>query len=161
MRRLNVQPNNIWNMDETGLRFQHKAPKVVAEKGTKRLYHRASDSKETVTVVASVNAAGKAMPSLPIVKGKTEMSVTNFATFLGPPEAKWTHQTKGWTDNSLGVEWFKQVFLQNCGKERPILLLLDSHSSHEVLELLELAVEQEIHIFALPPHTTQRLQPLP
>jgi len=42
-------------MDKTGLQFQHKSPKMVAEKGVKNLYHRASDSKETVTVVACVS----------------------------------------------------------------------------------------------------------
>ena len=63
-------------------------------------------------------------------------------------------------ENTLGVEWFKKVFIPNSGTTRPQLLLLDSHTSHEVLELLELAKEQQIHVFALPPHTTHRLQPL-
>ncbi|KAK3741119.1 hypothetical protein RRG08_042486 [Elysia crispata] len=100
------------------------------------------------------------MPPLCIVKVKTMKSVESMATYLGPPAALWTYQDKGWMENSLGLEWFKDVFLKNCGPTRPQLLLMDSHSSHEVLELLELAQEENIHIFALPPHTTQILQPL-
>ncbi|GFN80276.1 hypothetical protein PoB_000678200 [Plakobranchus ocellatus] len=87
-------------------------------------------------------------------------SLRSFDTHLGPGDAYWTFQQKGWTDTTLGLEWFKTVFLPNCGDSRPQLILLDSHSSHEVLELLELAKEEGIHIVALPPHTTQRLQPL-
>lgn len=63
-------------------------------------------------------------------------------------------------ENCLGMEWFTNVFIPNCGESRPQLLLLDSHSSDEVLELLEVAREERIHVFALPPQTTQQLQPL-
>ena len=114
----------------------------------------------TAVRISYNSAGGEAMPPLLIVKGKTEVSETKFATFLGSPSTKLTHQMEGWTDNSLGVEWFKQVFIPNCGQDRPVLLLLDSHSSHKVLELLELVVEQNTRMFTLPPHTTQCLQPL-
>ncbi|GFS00404.1 jerky protein homolog-like [Elysia marginata] len=52
------------------------------------------------------------------------------------------------------------VFLRNGGSSRPQVPILDSHHSHEVLEMLELAEEQQIHVLALPPHTTHVLQPL-
>lgn len=160
IKKENLGPEAIWNMDETGLQFQHKPTKVVAQKGQKRLYARCSDSKETVTVLACVNASGNAMPPMVIAKGKTKASVMSFETYLGPPDAIWTYQEKGWMENILGLEWFTSVFLPNCGEKRPQLLLLDSHSSHEVLELLERARNENIFIFALPPHTTQHLQPL-
>lgn len=160
IRGENLGPQHIFNMDETGLQFCHRPKKAVARKGTKRLYQRTSDSKEKVTVVACIRADGHALPPMCIVRGKTQVSVESFDVHLGPANCVWTWQEKGWIENSLGVEWFKNVFLPNCGPERPLLLLLDSHSSHEVLEVLELAKEQNIHIMALPPHTTQRLQPL-
>ena len=43
---------------------------------------------------------------------------------------------------------------------RPLLLLLDGHSSHYVLETLKFAMEKDIIIFCLPPHTTHASQPL-
>lgn len=61
---------------------------------------------------------------------------------------------------SWGEQWFKTVFLPNCGNERPQLLILDGHGSHETLGLLELAAQEGIHVLALPPHTTHFLQPL-
>ncbi|GFR59263.1 DDE-domain-containing protein [Elysia marginata] len=60
----------------------------------------------------------------------------------------------------MGEEWFRHVFLRHCGPARPQVRLLDSHSSHEVVELLHLAWKENIHLVALLPHTTQELQPL-
>ncbi|GFS22940.1 DDE-domain-containing protein, partial [Elysia marginata] len=65
-------------------------------------------------------------------------------------------------DDEIGQQWFQQVFLNNCETARPQLLILDSHHSHEVVDILEMAEEQGIHLMALPllPHTTHALQPL-
>ena len=56
--------------------------------------------------------------------------------------------------------WFREVFLKNCGPDRTQLLILDGHSSHETLGLLELVIQEDIHIICLPPHTSHMLQPL-
>jgi hypothetical protein len=69
-------------------------------------------------------------------------------------------QENGWMTEELGEKWFRDVFLKQCGPERPQLLLLDGHSSHETLGLLELAVRENIQVLCLPPHTTHMLQPL-
>ena len=63
-------------------------------------------------------------------------------------------------EDVLGAEWFQNVFLKHCGPDRPQLLILDGHGSHEVLGLLERAKEENIHILSLPPHTTHWLQVL-
>ena len=68
-------------------------------------------------------------------------------------------QKNGWMDDSLGERWFNDVFLQFCGSERPQLLILDGNSSHESVAILMRAIEEGIHILALPPHTTHYLQP--
>lgn len=44
--------------------------------------------------------------------------------------------------------------------KRPILLILDGHGSHLTDRMIELAIEHDIHLYCLPPHTTHRLQPL-
>ena len=43
---------------------------------------------------------------------------------------------------------------------RPLLLLLDGHSSHYQPKLVLFAKEHDIIIFCLPPHTTHESQPL-
>lgn len=70
----------------------------------------------------------------------------------------------GWTDNFLCTQWFEKVFIPQakaCNKSRaPILLIYDGHGSHMTKRMVELALENNIHPFCLPPHTTHKLQPL-
>lgn len=43
---------------------------------------------------------------------------------------------------------------------RPLLLLLDGHSSHFEPMTIEFAQQKDIIVFCLPPHTTHECQPL-
>lgn len=63
-------------------------------------------------------------------------------------------------NEKLGERWFRDVFIKQCGPERPQLLILDVHSSYETLGLLELAMAEQRHIVCLSQHTTHILQPL-
>ena len=65
----------------------------------------------------------------------------------------------GWMDQELFAEWFLHHFLEHAVSSRPLMLLLDGHSSHYTLELVKLAAAQDV-IFCLPPHTTADSQPL-
>ena len=60
-------------------------------------------------------------------------------------------------EDSLGHQWFNDVFLKHCGPVRPQLLILDQHRSHEVLELVEMAMANNIILLALPSHVLQPL----
>ena len=57
------------------------------------------------------------------------------------------------------VEWFENVFLKECGPQRPQLLIVDSHCSHEPLDLIQLAQAENITLLNLPSHCTHYLQP--
>ncbi|KAL8578093.1 hypothetical protein ACOMHN_055413 [Nucella lapillus] len=144
MSQLNVKAQNIWNCDETGLQFQHRPSKIMAAKGARMASARAANDKQSLTIMATISAAGEAMPPMLVAKGKMVKSLHAFATFDAPADAVWTFQDKGWMNDSLGVQWFEKVFLRHCGGERPQLLILNSHSSHEVMELLEKAKEEDI-----------------
>jgi len=95
-----------------------------------------------------------------VVKGKTTCCLHGFNTDAAPIGTMWEFQQNGWMTDVIGEKWFKQVFLANCGPHRPQLLILDGHSSHESLAILETAMKERIEILALPPHTTHYLQPL-
>ena len=90
--------------------------------------------------MACVNAKWEKMPPMLIVKGKTNRSLHGFNTCAALTGSIWTFQDKGWMTDEIGELWFKEVFLANCGSERPQVLILDGHSSHETLALLELAM---------------------
>jgi transposase-like protein len=162
MTRLHLhdKPQNIWNCDETGKQFEHQPVRVLAEKGSKSVVGRTSPGRTNITIMACVSAKGKSMSPLLIVKGKTPRSLYGFNTTAAPAGSKWHFQTNGWMTDEIGEKWFTDIFLKECGEERPQLLILDGHSSHESLAILELAIQNDIHILSLPPHTTHALQPL-
>ena len=60
----------------------------------------------------------------------------------------------------LATLWFKNVFVKNVGRERPVVLLFDGHRTHTHLELVEHARAEDITLIELPPHTSHILQPL-
>ena len=72
---------------------------------------------------------------------------------------------KGWTDNVTCHGWFTKTFIpqataRRANPEEPIVLVLDGHASHKTPEMLRAAVENNIELYFLPPHTTHQLQPL-
>ncbi len=50
--------------------------------------------------------------------------------------------------------------MQHAVTSRPLFLLLDGHSSHYTLDLIQTAADNDVVIFCLPPHTTADSQPL-
>ena len=153
------KPERLWNMDETGLQLDVKPKKVVAKKGSKHLHSRTSGNRESLTIIACVNAAGQTVPPHVIVKGKTAKSLMGFNTEASPPGTNWSWSETGWTKQGLAKLWFTDTFLASIGPERPQLLVLDGHDSHNFLELIELAIENHIHIVEMPAHTSNWLQP--
>ena len=65
----------------------------------------------------------------------------------------------GWMDQELYKHWFQDPFLKYAVPTRPLLLLMDGHSSHYEPSSMELAKNNDLILFCLPPHTTQDSQP--
>ena len=63
-------------------------------------------------------------------------------------------------DSDLFNQWFSKHFLLYAPLTRPILLLLDGHSTHFNPVTIELAAQEKVIIFCLPPHSSHRTQPL-
>lgn len=155
-----LPPTSIWNMDETNMCLEHKPANVVARKGAKTVPGRTSNSRETVTFLPCINAAGQKMPPLIIVKGKTSRSLRSYNVHEGPDGALWTYQKKAYMTDEIGAQWFCEIFLKNCGDIRPQILIMDNHHSHESLSLLEAASDNNIKVLSFPPNTTHYLCPL-
>ena len=157
---LKSKPHCVWNMDETHSSLTHKPGKVLSQRGSRNVPGRVGNDRDSVSVLCCINAAGGTVPPLCIVKGKTPRCLNAYDTTRGPTNAKYTYQEKAYMIDLLGEMWFRDHFLKFCGSERPQLIILDSHSSHETLGLLTIAQRSGIHLFALPPHTTHWLCPL-
>jgi len=70
-----------------------------------------------------------------------------------------TYTAKWWMD-SCAFKKFLEHFSRHCGDERPILLLVDSVSSHVNLEAFEFAKSKGIEIYRFIPNATHIMQPL-
>ena len=66
----------------------------------------------------------------------------------------------GWMHQHLFEKWFKRHFLSYTPPLRPLLILLDGHTSHYSPEAITMAAEEQVLLFVLPPNTTHLSQPL-
>ena len=76
------------------------------------------------------------------------------------PGTLYGSSTNGWFDQELFLLWFHKLFLMSVPKVRPLLLIMDGHSSHYSPDFIRIAAKEQILIFVLPLHTTHLTQPL-
>lgn len=93
------------------------------------------------------------------MKGETQRALHGFDLRSAPDGAEWSVSTKGWTKEGIAKLWCETVFLPNIGPERPQVLKLGGHDSHNFVKLIELAISDRIEIVELPAHTSNWLQP--
>lgn len=150
-------PAQIYNVDETGVPLDHRPPNVLAKRGQKKVRYRTTGNKSQITVVGCVSATGQAIPPFVIFDAKC----LNIEWTKGEvPGTTYGLSTKGWIDSELFRGWLVDHFLKNAVAARPLVLLLDGHSSHYQPELIQFAKEHDIILFCLPPHTSHESQPL-
>ena len=142
------KPAQLYNCDESGMPLEHKLPKIIAEKGTKKVRQISSGNKTQITMLACRSSY---TPYGCFFSGK------KFNHDLSKGEVPGTlygMSDSGWMDQELFFNWFANHFLKHAVSAWPLLLMLDGHSSHYTLELVQEALINEVIIFCLPPHTT-------
>ena len=103
-----------------------KFPKAVAAKG-QAVSAIGSGDKTQITVVACVSAAGYCVPPMLIWDSKI---LSPELTLGEVPGTVYGLSKNGWMDMELFDIWFCNHFLRYAPATRPLLLLLDGHSSH-------------------------------
>jgi hypothetical protein len=79
----------------------------------------------------------------------------------GPSCAVYHYSKSGWTSADLFMVWLKHFAGHTRSSiEHPVLLILDTHSSHCTLEAYKYCRENGIVVVPIPPHTSHRLQSL-
>lgn len=151
------KPNQIFNMDESGMPFQPKSPKGVFARGERHPFMFASGNKGQLTVVGCVNAAGFCMPPMVILDRKT---LAPSFTHGEVPGTIYGLSDSGWIDQELFDLWFKSHFLKYVPSARPVILLMDGHKSHYNVNTIRVAAKEQVILFTLPPNSTHLSQPL-
>ncbi|EGN98067.1 hypothetical protein SERLA73DRAFT_123464 [Serpula lacrymans var. lacrymans S7.3] len=158
-----IPPEHDWNMDEKGIQMgggrKGDGTKYFYNRKQKGSYCISDDNLELVTVIECISAAGALMKPGFVLK---EGPLPDLSDVEGIGSISRTKT--GWTNRGICEEWFNKTFIpesQACRiDDRPVILTLDGHDSHEQPVLQALAYEHSIIIYRLPSKTTHKLQPL-
>ena len=88
---------------------------------------------------ACISGTGQLLPPYIVYSGKYLLSN---CTNGGPVGTRYAVTTNGWMDTSTFIDWFKNLYIPALIMEKPVLLILDGHSSHVSYEVQELAIKK-------------------
>lgn len=147
----------IWNTDETGIPIVLPHPKVVATKGLKQVQQTFSHERGVnTTVLAFISAGGMHIPPVFIFPRKRFVYDTSRPCWMHRPCSSF-----GFVNADTFLESLKHfVTCKGCNKQAPHLLLLDNHSSHPDLKVINFARDNGIVMLTFPPHCSHKLQPI-
>ncbi len=110
------------------------------------------------TVNTACNAAGDYMKHYMLFKSK---GTFDSRWKCGPPGTVYNTSPSGWMEKQQFLEWFEEVFIKSTRHLKgPVILFLDGHLSHISLDVINKAIQFNIHIICLPPHSSHAWQPL-
>ena len=152
----------VFNLDESGFPLQgtNQRLQVIGVKGSKNIYRIAPDSKEQVTVLACVFADGHFQKPLVLFPG-VRTPKFHFGT-TSADDYSLGNSANGWMTADVFFTWLSSIFYPDI-KDRvqfPIIVFLDSHTSHINLAVADFCVEHNIILYCFPPHASHVLQPL-
>lgn len=154
-----ITPDRIYNLDESGLTTVHTPPNVICAKGIKQVGQVTSGERGvTITIVGIINAIGNAVPPyliFPRVNFRAHM-------LLGtPPGTSGNASKSGWINGDIFVDVLEHLKKHTkCSADSPVVLIMDNHESHITINSLEFSKANGIILVTLPPHTSNKLQPL-
>ncbi|EED20339.1 conserved hypothetical protein [Talaromyces stipitatus ATCC 10500] len=117
-------------------------------------------SRESLTVVESINAEGRVIPPLIIPKGEKHME--EWYRRIQDPEWLTAPASNGFITDEIAFEWL-QHFQHYTKPEYTFewrLLIMDNHTTHLTIQFVQYCEIYRIRLFRFPPHSTHLLQPL-
>jgi hypothetical protein len=155
-----VLPENVYNMDETGVMLSMlNSVKVLVGKEDTHAYRGARVKRTMVTAVECISADGRCLNPMIIWPAKTHRA--NWTTY---PTPGWVYALSdtGFTDSYISLQWLKLVFdpqTKQRANNKPRVLIWDGFGTHETLEVLEFCFENNIILCRLASHTSHKTQP--
>lgn len=165
MEKIFDEPERIFNLDETGFVMDGttKQVRVIAERGATRVKVDKVGDTSQLTVLFCGNAAGVLVPPMILVNGRQQgVPQPHSIDMAALPEASFWKTPSGWSCHESFMEWLKHFdgYLTSRAVQRPVLLVIDGHSSHISFPASLYAREHGIEINVIPPNSTSMIQPL-
>ena len=158
MEKYKFTPDRIYNLDESSLATVMKPSKVVCARGVPVASQVSRERGETMTFVGIINAVGQSLPPVFIIPRKKWNPAFMRNTTFG---CKGILQPTGWMNGEVFVETLQHVKERTgCSVDNKICLIIDNAISHMNIHVVEYAEANGIKLVTLPPHTTDKLQPL-
>lgn len=160
---LGGKPHNMWNLDESSFSFDPSKTRIVGARGVAATRTVSGPGRENMSVLLACSAAGDKCPPLFIFKGKNLWDKWIPAkNEEGFPGSVFAASPNGWMESKIFQNYFENIFLKTAkpSPENPVLLIYDGHSTHIGLKIAEMAVQNNVEILLLPPHSSHILQPL-
>ena len=128
-----------------------KSGKILAHVGSKTVYFSCAAQKSQITTLVAISASRQIIPPMHIFPG--QWFAYNSLAYFGC-------SSNGWIKTELFNGWIKKHFSVCVGRERPVLLIVDGHTTHIDLDILQFCKEDQILLYCLPPHSSHITQPL-
>lgn len=175
MDKHHYTPDRIWNMDETGFALgssQSKRVLVIVDRSSSLGKRKGGSTKpvqiepgrqEWSTLVECCSAGGKILPPLVVLKGDGIMQPYWMPVGVNVDGWHWSTSHTGWSNDTLGYLWLKDVFEPHtCQKDPSLrrLLIADGAGSHCKAKTIGFCLKHSIDLLILPSHTSHVTQPL-
>lgn len=152
------KPENIFNMDETGLFYRAMPSRTYLATNENRRTVRgtkALKAKDRVTLVLCINATGSCKVD-PLIVG-TASNPHCFRDGVCP--IPYLSQKNAWVDSTVYKNWWEKVFLPSVREftDEPVALIMDNFSGHDINCSDETG---QVTTFFFPPNSTSIHQPL-
>ena len=170
LEQYQVEPQNIYNMDEKGflIGILSKMKRIFSRKkyeegSIKQLIQ--DGNREWITTIAAICADGSVLPPGLIYQATTGLIQDSWLQDFDPKaqECFFTSSPSGWTNNEIGYQWLTQIFDRKTSAKAQRswrLLILDGHGSHISMRFIDYCDSHRILLAIYPPHATHTLQPL-
>lgn len=154
-----VDPDYIWNVDETGVDDIPKSRKVVGPKHVDLVQTVSGEKGDRYSIVTYVNAAGFSLPPMVIFKGKRY----NPKWEENCPEGVLIRNSpKGYINKRLFYEYgkvFVKYLYDNNLLGRPHVILMDNHHAHLFnYRYLDMMFKRNLKVMGIPPHSSSLTQ---
>ena len=106
--------------------------------------HIDNDTKEGMTVIASITSSREKWPLMLIGKGKTDICLKSYEL---TDEVWSTHSESGWNTEAVNLEYLDKVSDKMLG---PCCLIIDKYASHRTDSVKEKARALDIELVFVP-----------